>query len=852
MTGLNKGAYTLRITALDFVEKRFPIELADEDLDIGKIHLERDIIKERTDNLITLNELELSNDEEVISGAAHLQATRDIYLSRAAFDFSQAFFKIRGYDSREATILLNGHKMNKLSDGRAQWNNWGGLNDVTRNQELSFGLKAARLSFGELLGVTNIDTRPSVLRPGIRVSASVANRTYAGRLMATYNSGKSDKGWAYAISGSRRWGNEGFVEGTFYSAYSIFGSLEHIINRRNSLHLTAIFASNTRGQSAAITDEVFTLEGSRYNPFWGYQNGKVRNSRIRKIQEPILMLNYSHLSEKIRLNTGIAYQIGGRTKSRLGYFNAPNPDPTYYRYLPSYYFNSAIGPNFSNAALAQEGFKENAQIDWDRIYRVNTLENEDRSASYLLYDDVVDEGIFSLKGTVNLKPSPALNLDAGITFRQSNSKNYSRINDLLGAQRHDDIDPFSNTLNDLEGNTTKEPGDIFNYNYNFNAKEIDGFLQLKLVKEKWDAFISGRLIRSSFYRKGIYLNERYPQNSLGKSKVVDFLNFGIKTGVVFNFSARHWVAVNATYFKRPPTLKNTFINPREHNTTVANISNAEISSIDLGYHFRFQDLKGRITGYYTRIQDDMNINFFFVDTGLGSDFVQEVITDMDKLHLGLEISCAYQMSSAVRLTFAGSVAKYLFAGDPQINIYFDPNGQRNDIISEKGYADLGMATIKDYKLPQGPQKAYSLGLDYRDPKYWWLGMTANHLANNYVSISNIRRTSSFLLDPKTSHIATNASEEKIAQLLKQNKLPDFYLLNITGGKSWLSDGKYISVFVSINNVFNTVFKTGGYEQGRNGNFNQLAHDNLGGSPSFGPKYWYGFGRTFFLNLAVSF
>lgn len=849
---LKEGTFLLRITAAGFVEKRLPIELTYENIDLGILYLDLDITQEKTDNLITLNELDFSDNEEVVSSAGLLRATRDIYLSRAAFDFSQAFFKIRGYDSREATVLLNGHKMNKLSDGRPQWNNWGGLNDITRNQELIFGLKASRLTFGGLLGVTNIDTRPTKLRPGTKFSVSIANRTYSGRLMATYNSGQSESGLSYAISGSKRFGNQGFIDGTFYGAYSIYGSLEYRFNEKNSLDMTAIFASNKRGQSAAITEEVFKLVGNKYNPYWGYQKGKIRNSRVRKIQEPIFMLNHYHSSDKVHFQAGLAYQIGSRKKSRLGYYNAPNPDPTYYRYLPSYYVNKAFGANFTNAALARKGFLEQAQINWESIYNANMRESEEQKAAYVLYDDVVEEHLLSIKSTANLILDDGLILDLGIAYRKSNSENFAIITDLLGAHWHKDIDPFSSTINDLNGSISKSTGDSFNYSYKISSQEIDGFLQLAAFKGKWDMFISGNLTYSSFFRQGLFLNERYPMNSFGKSRDHKFLNFGIKGGIIFKLSGRHWISSNTALIQRAPTYVNTFINSREHNNSVAQISNERISSVDLGYNFRFPDLKGRVTGYYTRFQDLTDINFFFVDAGLGSDFVQEAITDLDKLHLGIEISCKYQISSGVGLTFAGSMAKHLFANNPQLNIHFDNSGQENDIISEDGSVDLGKANIKDYKLSQGPQAAYSIGFDYRDPKYWWIGITANYLANNYPSISSIRRTSSFLLDPETTLINSDATEQKVQQLLRQAKLADFYLLNFTAGKSWLRNDKYISVFVSVNNVFNTIFKTGGFEQGRNGNYKQLVKDNLGGSPSFGQKYWYGFGRTFFLNMAISF
>ena len=128
----------------------------------------------------------------------------------------------------------------------------------------------------------------------------------------------------------------------------------------------------------------------------------------------------------------------------------------------------------------------------------------------------------------------------------------------------------------------------------------------------------------------------------------------------------------------------------------------------------------------------------------------------------------------------------------------------------------------------------------------------NYLADNYANISTITRTQSFYLDPETSTPFPNATEENVNRLLTQYPLDNFYLLNLIGGKSWLKNGKYISIFASVNNVFDTTFRTGGYEQSRNGNFGQLQQDNLSGTPSFAPKYWYGYGRTFFLNLAYSF
>ena len=740
-----QGDFILNISLADFNTKRIPISMEDRDLDLGSIYLERDISVEQTDNLITLTDSELFDDEVSSNTSGLLQATRDVFLNRAAFDFGQAFFRVRGYDSQNGRLSINGIPMNKMFDGRPQWNNWGGLNDVIRNQQFTNGLETSDFTFGGILGNTNIDTRPSGLRSGTRLSSSVSNRTYAGRLMATYNSGLNKNGLAYIVSGSRRWAKQGFIDGTLYDAFSLFGALEYRFNERNSINFTGIFASNRRGRSSAITEEVFELAGNKYNPYWGEQNGDIRNSRERKIAQPILMLNHFYESEKFSLNTGVAYQFGINTRSRLGYYNAPNPDPTYYRYLPSFYINSPIGANFISANQAKDGFLENPQMNWEKIYSANSTEK----AAYVLYDDAADDVQLIFNSTGNLSLNERLQADFGLTYKNLSSENYSKIHDLMGAEFHEDVDPFSNTLNDVGGNVQKKEGDIFNYNYTIDASRFDAFAQIRYEQDKWNVFLSGSFSNTNYQRNGLFQNQRFFDDSLGKSDIVQFSNFGIKAGFTYKLTGRHWLTAHGAYLTRPPVLQNVFINPRENNQVVSEIQSETVSTADLNYYIRLPKLTGRLTSFYSRFDNTTDINFFFVDAGVGSDFVQEVLTDLDKLHMGIELGLEYQLSSAVKLTAVASIGKHVYDSDPSVSINFDTAGAEEDLINPDGNIDLGVAKIKDYRLAQGPQQALALGIEYRDPKYWWVAATANYLADNYANISTITRTESFYLDPET-------------------------------------------------------------------------------------------------------
>tara|TARA_R110002051_G_scaffold111608_2_gene184209 strand:+ start:9440 stop:12169 length:2730 start_codon:yes stop_codon:yes gene_type:complete len=842
------GDYILNISFSEYKIKRIPLHLDSNKIDIGIIYLEKDITLEQRDNLILLTDSELQEEETSSNSSGLLQATKDIFLSRAAFDFGQAFFKVRGYDSQNGKVHINGIEMNKFYDGRPQWNNWGGLNDATRNQQFTSGLSVSEYSFGGVLGITNISTKPSENRRGLRLSSSISNRTYGARVMATYTSSLENTGFAYSLSSSRRWSKEGYMNGTLYDAFSFFGALEYQFNTKNSVFFTGIFASNRKGQSSAITEEVFQLKGNKYNPYWGEQDGEIRNSRERKIEEPILMLNYNFLSEKIKINTGISYQSGINSRSRLGYYNAPNPDPTYYRYLPSFYINSPIGANFLSANSAKEGYLKSPQLNWNQIYKANSND----VAAYVLYDDITKDSQFSTNTIVNIKCNDTFKIDFGLSYRNMKSKNFAQINDLFGASFHEDLDSFSNTLNNVNGTIQKKENEIFNYNYTINITQADTFIQLRYEKSKWEAFFAANYSNNKNLREGIFQNERFLDNSLGKSENINFSNQGIKGGFTYKLNERNWIGSNAALLNTAPVLQNIYINPRENNQIVPEIESSKITSTDLSYYLRFPKLTGRFTGFYTRFQRTTDVNFFFVDTGIGSDFVQEVITNLDKLHMGTEMGLEYQLSSSVQLSAVAAIGKYVYANDPSVTINFDTAGAKEDLINLEGNINLGKAKIKDYMLGQGPQKAFAIGINYRDPHYWWLGMTGNYLANNYVNISTIIRTDSFNINPETGIKFTDATNENVAELLEQKPLENFYLLNLVGGKSWLMSGKYISIFASVNNVFDGVFKTGGYEQSRNGNFGQLKQDNLSGTPSFAPKYWYGYGRTYFLNIAVSF
>ena len=153
-----------------------------------------------------------------------------------------------------------------------------------------------------------------------------------------------------------------------------------------------------------------------------------------------------------------------------------------------------------------------------------------------------------------------------------------------------------------------------------------------------------------------------------------------------------------------------------------------------------------------------------------------------------------------------------------------------------------------------PQQAYSFGLEYRAPQYWWIGANVNYLADNYLDVSNVLRTDNFSMQNEDFSYP-GATESSVRALLKQEKFNDFTLVNLTGGKSWMINRQTRSTlgfFASVNNVFDIEYRTGGFEQSRKATYPEMQQDMVSGVRGFGPKYFYGYGRTYFVNFYINF
>ena len=867
------GSQLVKIEAEGYEVQIFPVTVIENTtVDLGSIFMYKDEALLEDLSVISLTEDQLNDDEDGADNTAGLlQASRDVFSSTAAYEFSATFFRARGYNSENGKLLINGIEMNKIYNGRPQWGNWGGLNDVMRNQSLSNGLAPSEYTFGGIGGANNVSMRASDMRQGGRVSYASSNRSYVGRVMASYSSGMNEKGWAYSVLASRRYGNEGYNDATLYDANSFFASVEKKINDEHSLNLTAFYAQNRRGKSSPNTQEVFDLGGRTYNSYWGYQDGNKRNSRVRDIEEPVFMLNhYWDINDKTTLNTNVAFQTGKIGNSRLdnGGTNLVtntsgdqfleggglNPDPTYYQKLPSYQIRNG---NVVGAYEAREEFENDGQIDWTSLYTANLTNG---NSIYALYEDRNDDTQISMNTIFRTELNENIDLNGSVSYRNLKSKNFANMLDLLGGNGYLNVDSFSESIeeaqNDINNpNRLVQEGEKYRYNFEIDANILDAFAQAQFKYNKVDFYLAGKLSSTNYQRNGLYENGRFKgSRSFGKSEKVSFSNFSTKAGLTYKISGRHLLDFNAGYLTKAPSVRSTFSNSRENNDIVIGLTDEKITSFDASYIIRTPKIKGRLTGYYTKFEDATEISFFYADgiSGISDSesaaFVQEVLTGVDKRNIGLELGIEYQITPTIKLKGAAAVGDYIYDSNPNLYIASDDFDQSVN----NGTIEYGEAALKNYHVAGGPQRAYSVGFEYRDPDYWWFGATTNYFSNGYVDVAPITRTSNFSADPIDGQQFNDYDPVLARELLKQEQFDDYFLVNAVGGKSWRINNNYIGFFATIGNILNVKYKTGGFEQSRNANFRELRDDKALDSPVFGSKYWQGYGTSYYLNVYYRF
>ena len=650
-----------------------------------------------------------------------MYGSTDVFTNVAGYGFSAIRFKNRGYESESQDVYLAGIKMNDAITGYTPFSLWSGLNEATRSKESSIGLESAEYGLGHFNGMSNILGVPSAVRPGWRFSVLSNSALYRLRLMANYASGQLDNGISYAFNVSVRVGGNDWIEGVYYRNFSYYAGIEKAFSDGSRLALFTFANTGQRGAQNAATDEVYRLMGDNmYNSNWGYQNGVVRNARVRKTFEPVTVLKYSASpSDKLDLNAALLYRCGSNGYTALDWYDAPDPRPDYYRNLPSYFYMDDDDYNRSNEAKynwATEAwtthnmdFANYQHINWDHLYNVNYNSVDGRS-KYAQEQRHVDQRDLNMAVSASWYITDDFTLYGGLDGKINRTENYKKIADLLGGKYYLNIDQFAERdfasnealiQNDLDyflANGSAEKvvkGGKYGYDYYAHIRKANLWANGVYSNNGLTASIGGTVGYETFWREGLVRkglfaglddsgNEISYQGktlttydakgrvitSKGNSEHCKFLTYSAKASLAYMLNGGHRFSVNAGYFNDAPTFNQAFISPRTRNSIMDNLTTKKTLSADVNYQWSSNGYNVRVTGYWTKIKDQSDLMSVYDDSQ--QSFVNFAMTGIDQRHMGLEMGAKMPLPlQGLSLSGVLSLGEYIYTSNPHMTMTID-------------------------------------------------------------------------------------------------------------------------------------------------------------------------------------
>lgn len=892
---LSSGDYRLSFSAPDFEPLEVMVHVEQNMRDLQTVIIVPSIQGEVMDDSVFA---EFDSDSSASDSQAlpsSLSSSKDIYNNIASYRFSEMRFNVRGYDSMYQDVYLNGIRFNDAMTGYGPWSLWSGLNDATRNQENSAGLTPTDFGIGGIGGVTNVNARASQMRKGFRVSVSNANQMYRWRAMVSYASGALDNGWSYGFSVSTRQGGNGYVDGIYYNSYGYFASVEKLFGTKHRLALSILGTPQQRGAQQASTQEAYDMFGSNYyNPNVGFQDGKLRNTRVRRTHEPIVMLNYIFdISDKTRLTAATSVRFGFNGYSALTWKDGADPRPDYYRYLPSNYlsqitpeipgiFQATTDEQIENYVNAAVGAMQvwNGRIDFDRMINSNRREDPSTAeyakgyrSNYMIEERHTDQIDYNFVATLSHNFNANHRIIGGLKARVNRTEYYSTVKDLLGGDYWLDIDKFAERdkgsdiiayQNDVDyynkyghARVVKE-GDKYGYDYYAHIRQAQIWAQYSLTLGGFAMNIGAEGGYSSMWRQGLWRKGLFPNgnDSYGDSEHLNYLTYKAKLALSYRISGAHSFALNAAAIADAPKFAAAFVSPRTRNQSNPGLTTEKIYSAELTYNLNLPYIKARVSGYFTKMNDLSKVISFYDDTQ--SSFTNFAMSGIDKRYYGVELALNVPIWNGIALQGAMNYGDYRYTSNPNFVQIID-NSAEVELIDKVNW--------KNFYVESTPQIAVNVGLDYRGSNNWFASVNFNFYDKLYLSMNPAYRTNN-AVKAYTYVLANEAASDEakvwaltnINNVRRQEYLGHAYTLSASVGKNWYIHRKYMLGFsAEVKNILNNQnIKTGGYEQMRMRRSRGWDGSLSGSNPAeafytrFDSKYFYMLGTTYFLNVYFRF
>lgn len=783
-----------------------------------------------------------------------LNTTPSVYATKGSGGFGDSGITMRGFESKNIAVMVNGMPVNDMEGGSVYMSNWTGLADVTSTMQVQRGLGSSKLAIASVGGTLNFITRAADMKQGGVVRLGLGNNDFFKTSFA-YNTGKSEKGWSSSFLMARQSGAT-YIENTDYEAYTYFFALGYQPSKKHNLQFMITSSPQWHDQrSYAPTIANYIKynpdhDGSpyrQYNSDFGYRTDENGNrvaiaNAMNYYAKPVIMLNWDWtISDKSTLST-VAYMSNGRGGGarNLGRVNNKNINDASFVDAEGHYNYDAI-------------FAANAAVTPTIGVAGNTLVRTSSVNSHNWYGILMN---------FNHKINDNWNFSIGTDDRYYYGYHYYVLSDLYGAKGYTDNANKNLASNNLIYNTynykklTWNPfggknapmEDRANFSNDGEVLWYSGFGQVEYSNDKLSAFLQGSVSNQSYQRIDDFADLtklQQGQKIERKTGFKDILGYNIKGGANYNIDNNNNVFANIGYYSKQPFMNTVY--PSNQQVVNPNLTNEKIFSAELGYGFRSSNFNAKVNLYRTEWKDRFQRKTGIKDIdGLGNNGYSE-ISGITQIHMGAELEASYKVNKYLEFNGMFSYGDYQYKGNATGSNFLDDNTP----VAINGTNSVTLYLDKVKVGGSGnnsiPQMTSSLGTTISPVNDLRIYGDWQYVGNIYSSLN----VSEF---DKPGNTAL--------------KLPNFNLFNIGASyKIRLNDkSQYFTIGVNVNNLLDTTYIQDGatnikltdapakLADGTN-NTAKKTYEELGyvyDGLANANRVYFGFGRTWSANLAFNF
>ena len=719
-----------------------------------------------------------------------LKSTPGVYVTKDGGGFGDAKINMRGFQSANVAVMVNGVPVNDMEWGGVYWSNWAGLSDVTRSMQTQRGLGASKISAPSVGGSVNIVTNGIDAKKGGTFSFGVGNDGLYN-LSLSLSTGLTKNGWAMSILAAKRWG-DGYIQGTNFEGYNWFVNISKRINDRHQLSLTAFGAPQKHGQRNALNDGLTIAEWQkaknfmgekdmyRYNASYGFdKNGKQRYSSFNEYHKPQISLNHQwQIDYKSSLSTALYMSIGrGSGYSGQGRTSADR--------------NAWKGTNYG---ILNTTFRNpDGTFAYDKIQELNAASID--GSRMVMSKSNNNHMWYGLLSTYTNQITPSLELSAGVDVRYYIGEHNNEIIDLYDGKYFID-DNSRRNVKASDNIAAADPtwqyeklqvGDKVYRDYDGHVHQEGVFAQLEWTRNKLNAFVSGSISNTGYWRYDRF----YYDAEHAESDHVNFLGYTVKGGANYNITDKHNVFANLGYISRAPFFSGgAFLQSTTSNVTNPDPLNERVFSAELGYGFRSGIFTANLNAYYTLWMDKSFVRSTQMSNG---DYARINLGGVDARHMGIELDFSLRPTRWMDITGMLSLGNWIWDSNTKGYIY-DSQGQPMTAALDGTVASGIMADDhawlflkqKGIKVGGSAQTTGAIGVTVRPMKGLRVSADWNAYGNNYADF----------------WLGSGLNGNQTIEVKDPWRIPWGHQLDLSASYRFKIGNIFATIYGNVNNVYN--------------------------------------------------